>query len=140
MRRFTPKQLKELREINPRLTDGLFSEIIEDLDDDYNFYMFDEGLPENIAFNQVKRDVKDIKIVNANNLYSAASNYPLVKDTESKYRDFVRYYAFNDADFIVKDENRYLNILASLFEKAFTNVYRVYVDEETKKIAFAFWL
>ena len=140
MRRITLKQLKELREVNPRLTDVLFSEIIEDLDDDYNFYMFDEGLPENIAFNQVKRDVKDIKIVNANNLYSAASNYPLVKDTESKYRDFVRYYTFNDADFIVKDENRYLNILASLFEKAFTNVYRVYVDEETKKIAFAFWL
>ena len=140
MRRFTPKQLKELREINPRLTDGLFSEIIEDLDDDYNFYMFDEGLPENVAFNQVKFDMEDIKVVDARYLLSETKNFPLIKDSDAQYRDFIRYYLFNSDDYPAKDENYYLNILASLFEKAFVNVYRVYVDEETKKIAFAFWL
>ena len=140
MKRFTAKQLKELREVNPWLTDGLFNEVIEDLHIDYNFYIFQEGGADFIAFNQVKLDVKYIKVVNANNLYSAASNYPLVKNTESKFRDFVRYYAFNADDYPAKDEYYYLNELARLFEEAFTNVYRVYVDEDTKKIAFAFWL
>ena len=139
-RRFTSKQLKELREVNPWLTDGLFSEIVKDLYEDYNFYIFDERQPDTVAFNLVRLDMVDIKVVNAIDLYFAASNYPLVKDTESKFRDFRRYYIFNADDYPAKDEYYYLNELARLFEEAFTNVYRVYVDEDTKKIAFAFWL
>ena len=137
-RKFTPKHLKELREVNPRLTDVLFSESIEDLHEDYNFYIFKEGVPDFVAFKQVKLYTADIKIVNAIALYFAESNYPLVKDTESKYRAFRRYFLFN-----TDDDNIYSSCLrevAALFEQAFTNVYRVHVDEETKKIAFAFWL
>ena len=137
-RRFTPKQLKELREVHPWLTDGLFDEIVKDLYEDYRFYIFDEGQPEIVAFNQVKMDMADIKIVNAIDLYFAASNYPLVKETESKYRDFRSYYIFNTG--INTINSSCLRELAALFEKAFINVYRVYVDEVTKKIAFAFWL
>lgn len=139
-REFTPKQLKELREVNPWLTDGLFNEIIKDLNEDYSFYIFDEGQPDTYAFNQVKWAMEDIKVVNASDLYFEAFNFPLIKETEAKFRDFRRYYIFNADDYPAKDDNYYLNELASLFEKAFTNVYRVYVDEETKKIAFAFWL
>ena len=138
MRIFTPKQLKELREINPRLTNQLFYEMIEDLHEDYNSYIFADGLPDVAAFNQVKFDMEDIKVVNAIDLYFAAYDYPLVKDTESKFRDFRRYYIFNSG--VNTIHSSCLRELAALFEKAFINVYRVYVDEETKKIAFAFWL
>ena len=146
-REFTPKQLKELREVNPLLTDGLFSEIIKDLSEDYSFYTFNEGYPDTYAFNLVKWAMEDIKVVNASALLIEAGNYPLVKESEAKYRDFRRYYIFNaetldklEADASTYDNNDCLNELASLFEKAFINVSRVYVDEETKKIAFAFWL
>lgn len=131
-REFTPKQLKELREVNPRLTDGLFNEIIKDLNEDYSIAIFYEGYPDTYAFNVVKWAMEDIKVVNASDLLNEASNYPLVQETEAKYRYFKRFI------FTAEDDD-YLNELASLFEKAFVNVYRVYVDEETKKIAFAFW-
>ena len=134
-REFTPKQLKELREVNPRLTDGLFNDLVKDLNEDYSFYIFNEGQPDTYAFNQVKLDMEDIKVVSASHLLNDARNYPLIKVTEAKFRDFERYYTFN-----AEDDEDYFNELASLFEKAFINVYRVYVDEETKKIAFAFWL
>ena len=133
-REFTPKQLKELREVNPRLTDGLFDEIIKDLNEDYSYYIFDEGYSDTYAFYEVKRSIEDIKVVNASALLIEAGNYPLIKVTEVKYRDFKRFI------FTAEDDNYYLNKLASLFKEAFINVYRVYVDEETKKIAFAFWL
>ena len=137
-RKFTPKQLKELREINPWLTDGLFNEIIKDLSEDYSYYTFNEGHPDADAFKEIRRAMADIKVVDASDLYFEVYNYPLIKETESKFRDFRRYYIFNyDNDNL--DYNYYLNELASLFEKAFINVYRVYVDVETKKIAFAFW-
>ena len=140
-RRFTPKQLKELREVNPWLTDGLFNKIIKDLNEDYSFMTDPDSIEFNAdAFNQVKLDMYYIKVVNASHLLKAASDFPLIKASEDKYRDFKRYYLFNADDFNAKDDNYYLNILASLFEQAFTNVYRVYVDEETKKIAFAFCL
>ena len=139
-RDFTPKQLKELREANPRLTDGLFNKIVKDLNEDYSYYIFDEGYSEAYAFYEVKWAMDDIKVVNAGDLYFEAFNFPLIKETEAKFRDFRRYYIFNADDYTAKDDNYYLNELATLFEKAFINVYRVYVDEETKKIAFAFWL
>ena len=91
MRNFTPKQLKELREINPRVTDGLFNKIVEDLNDDYSFMTDPDSIEFNAAaFEVIKRAREAIKVVNAIHLL--------------------------------------------------TNLHRVYVDEVTKKIAFAFWL
>ena len=140
-REFTTKQLKELREVNPRLTDGLFDKIVKDLYEDYNIMSDPDTIEFDAhAFNAVKLAMEDIKVVNAGDLYFEVFNHPLIKDTEAKFRDFRRYYIFNADDYTAKDENYYLNELASLFKEAFTNVYRVYVDEETKKIAFAFWL
>lgn len=138
-REFTPKQLKELREVNPWLTDGLFNEIVKELNEDYSYFIFNEGYSITYAFYEVKAEMADIKVVNASHLLNDARNFPLIKESESKYRDFERYYIWNADDFPAKDENYCLNELATLFEKAFTNVYRVYVDLETKKIAFAFW-
>ena len=139
-REFTPKQLKELREVNPWLTDGLFNEIIKDLNEDYSFYIFEEGYSETFAFYEITWAMADIKVANASDLYFEACKYPLIKVTEAKFQDFRRYYVFNTDDYTAKDDNYYLYELASLFAVAFINVYRVYVDEETKKIAFAFWL
>ena len=41
-REFTTEQLKVLREVNPRLTDGLFNDIVKDLNEDYSIAIFYE--------------------------------------------------------------------------------------------------
>ena len=133
-REFTTEQLKELRKVNRWLTDGLFSKIIKD------FTCRSMSMPYSIdfdayAFNYVKSELEVIKVVDAGALLFGVDNFPLIKVTESKYREFRRYCILH-----AEYDNDYLDELASLFEKAFINVYRVYVDEETKKIAFAFWL
>lgn len=158
---FTAKQFNELRKVRKDLSPYLFTKIVSDLE--FNFYEYATSpfkfFTVDSAFEQVKRDIKNFKVVNSENFLRDVKSFKLYISSDAKY-DMLKGFLDKSTDNYVynlkalenyKDleENKMiaeLNIkeefqmnICSIIEhyarSVFGNMEKIYTDSDSGKVA-----